>query len=98
MEIKILDQFDNRLLKRIEYNAVIEHISEATPKRIEVRNKVAAMTNSDTDKTVVSVIMSEFGLGRSKLEFRIYDSTEMMKNIELPYLLKRNGHIEDKKD
>ena len=98
MEIKILNEKDNRLLKRKEYEAVIFHNSEPTPKRIEVRDRVAALANAEPERTVVCKIDTEFGWGHSKLTFRVYDNPEIMKQIELAYLLKRNGHIEEKKE
>lgn len=95
MEIKILSETDNRLLLRKEYTGQITHTNEPTPKRLEVREKVAALTNSKPDQTVVTGIKSEFGIGFSKLTFRVYDSIEMMNKIELPYMLKRNGHLKE---
>ena len=85
MEIKILSETDNRLLLRKEYTGQIT----------QVREKVAALTNSKPDQTVVTAIRSEFGIGFSKLTFRVYDSIEMMNKIELPYMLKRNDHVKE---
>ena len=97
MEINISSETDNRVLLRKEYEAVVTHTNEATPKRIDVKEKIAALTNSDPERTVVVNIVSEYGIGRSKLVARIYDTPEMMNKVELPYLLKRNGHITEEK-
>jgi small subunit ribosomal protein S24e len=95
MEINIISETDNRLLLRKEYEGAIIHTNEPTPTRSEVKDKVAALTNSDANRAVVIKIGSEFGIGKSKLTFRIYDTPEMMNKIELPYILKRNGHVSE---
>ena len=97
MEISISSEKDNRILLRKEYEGDIIHTNESTPKRNDVRDKVAALTNSDANRTVIVKIYSEFGMGKSKLTFRIYDTPEMMNKVELPYMLKRNGHISEEK-
>ncbi len=98
MEISISSEKDNRLLLRKEYEGVITHTNESTPKRNDVKDKVAALTNSDANRTVIAKINTEFGLGKSKLTFRIYDTPEMMNDVELPYMLKRNGHISEEEN
>lgn len=96
MEIKIVSEAENSLLKRKEYMAMISHLAESTPTRQVVRDKLAATVNADKDKTLVIKIKSVFGAGKSKVQFRVYEKTEQLKIIELPHLLKRNGFIEEK--
>ena len=95
MEIEILEQKENKLLFRTEYKAKLIHIKESTPKRVETRDKLAANVNADADRTVVINIESEFGMGQSNVIFHVYDSPDNMKSVELPYILKRNGFIEE---
>ena len=97
MEVQILSEKDNRLLKRKEYHAIINHMAEKTPQRTEIREKVAALTNADNNRTIIISEKTEYGLGRTKLNFRVYDTADMMKKIELQYYLKRNGFIEKEK-
>ena len=79
MEVQILSEKDNRLLKRKEYSAIISHMAEKTPQRIEIRDKIAALTNADNNRTIIISEKTEYGLGRTKLNFRVFDSSEMMK-------------------
>ena len=95
MEIEILKTTNNDLLHRKEITALVSHLKEATPKRLETRNKLAATVNSDSDKTVVVKIDSDYGRSVSKVIFHVYEDTEQLKKVELPYLLKRNGFIEE---
>ena len=95
MEIEILNKNQNKLLFRTEITARFLHINESTPKRLETRDKLAATVNSDADKTVIVKMDSEFGKAVSTVEFRVYDDPEHMKSIEFPYILKRNGFIQE---
>lgn len=94
MEVEILTKNENKLLHRQEITAKISHINEATPKRLETRDKLAASVNSDSDRTVIVKIDSEFGKSVSKVEFRVYDTPDQMNAVEFPYILKRNGFID----
>ena len=91
LEIEILKQKENKLLFRTEYTAKLMHIKEATPKRLETRDKLAANVNADADRTTIIKIDSEFGLGQSKVLFHVYDTPETMNAVELLHILKRNG-------
>ena len=95
MEIEILEQKDNRLLFRNEYRAIIHHIKESTPKRIETRDLLAARVNADAERTCIIKIESEFGMGQSKASFHVYDDSEHMNSVELPHILKRNGFVSE---
>ncbi len=94
MEVEILTKNENKLLHRKEITAKISHINEPTPKRLETRDKLAATVNSDSDRTVIIKIDSEFGRSVSKVEFRVYDTSDQMKAVEFPYILKRNGFLD----
>ena|SRR3989304_2819992 len=100
MDIEIVAEKDNPLLSRKEYTGIVKHLAGPTPKRLEIRDKAAAMVNADSARTVVIKLESEFGLGRSKMSFRVYTTPEEMMRIEMKYMLKRNGFLsaEEKKD
>jgi small subunit ribosomal protein S24e len=97
MEVEILTNKENKLLRRKEIIAKISHINESTPKRLETRDKLAASVNADAERTVVVKIDGEFGRSVSQVEFRVYDDANHMKAIEFPYILKRNGFVEEEK-
>lgn len=91
MEIEIIAEKENKLLNRKEYTARILHMAEPTPDRITSRDKLAASVNADKDRTLIIKIKSDFGKGQSNVDFRVYETPEKLKQIELPHLLKRNG-------
>jgi small subunit ribosomal protein S24e len=98
LEIEIIDKKENKLLFRTEYKAKLLHIKEATPKRIETRNKLAASVNADAERTAIIKIDSEFGMGQSNVTFHVYDTPENLKAVELPHILKRNGFLSEEKN
>jgi small subunit ribosomal protein S24e len=94
MEIKIIERKENKLLNREEVYAVAEHPGEATPKREEIRKKIAAMVGSDENLTVVTKILSSYRLPISKIWVNVYRDQETMKRLEPKHILKRNGLAE----
>ena len=94
MEINIINREENKLLNREEIVIDIEHKGEATPKREELKKKIAAMIGKDEKLIVVEKILSEFGKQRSKAFIHVYNSEEDMKKLEPKYILKRNKIIQ----
>lgn len=93
MEIEIIDKKENKLLFRTEYSAKLLHIKEATPPRVDTKNKLAAKVNADADRTAVIKIDSEYGIGSSNVIFHVYDDSKHMNAVENRHILKRNGFI-----
>jgi len=94
MDIKILERRENKLLNREEVYAIADHRGEPTPKREDIKKKVAAMIGKSEDLIVVLKIMSSYGLQRSKVILHVYNSKDDMMKIEPKYILKRNKVIQ----
>jgi len=90
MEIKIINRKENKLLNREEIYAIVEHPGEPTPKREDLRKKIAAMVGSNEDVTVIVKILSSYRLPVSKVWVNIYTDKDTMKKLEANYILKRN--------
>lgn len=89
MEIRVESEKYNPLLKRREIYLRIK-FSEKTPKRQEVREKVAGHFSVELDRIVVNSIKTEFGKKEAKCYVKIYDSAEELKKIEEEHILVRN--------
>ena len=89
MKIKIVEKNTNKLLDRLEVIFTLDSDAE-TPKRLEVRSKLAAMINYDENLVVIKGIHQETGIKRSKGIAHAYKSVEHLKEIEPEYLIKRN--------
>ena len=90
MEIEILEDKENRLLKRREIQFKITHENEATPKRSEVTSQLVSSIGTSKDKIVIDNIKAEFGLPQSKGYAKVYQSKEDALYFERKHILKRN--------
>ena len=95
MEMRILEEKRNELLKRREF--LVEIIFEGPiPKKEEVKELFVAQKNVKKELTIVKKILGKFGKQEAKAKIFVYDNQETMKAIESKYVLKRNKVIEVK--
>ncbi len=90
MEITIVEDKKNPLLKRREIKFKINHDTE-TPKRNDVKTKLAAMLNAKQELVVIERMKSEFGKRETLGYVKIYASGEHLKRIERPHIVERNA-------
>jgi small subunit ribosomal protein S24e len=96
MDIKITKDIQNPLLARREVEFTVTH-DGATPTRIHVLVKLAAMLNVNTNQVVLDSFKTEFGISRLKGGARVYDAKEARDKLEPAYLIKR-GMREEAQD
>ncbi len=94
MEIKIIEQHANPLLKRTEYRFEIDHATAATPTRDAVRSELAKALKAPKERVVIEQMHAKFGIARSNGEAMVYDSTEAAKATARTHILVRNGLAE----
>jgi len=91
MEIKILSETENPLLKRKEVVFQVEHSQTgSTPPRSEIRNTIVRMLKKDVNLVFIKKIETKTGTHTAIGKANIYDSTEQAKLIEPKYIVKRN--------
>jgi len=73
MEIKIIQEKNNPLLKRKELLLEIDHNNKATPSREELANEISKMFNVEKEKIVIDYILSIRGYSKSKAKIKIYE-------------------------
>ena len=91
MKMEIVEQKENKILKRTEVHFVIDHAGEATPSKGAVVDELAKQTKAKRDTIVLNSIESVYGSGKSKGYAKIYATKEDAQAIEPEYILKRNG-------
>ncbi|HUU77608.1 MAG TPA: 30S ribosomal protein S24e [candidate division Zixibacteria bacterium] len=89
MKIKVLEKNTNKLLDRLEVKFEIDSDAE-TPKRLEVKEKLAAMINYESSLVVIKTINQLTGMKRSVGIAHAYKTQEVLKNVEPEHLIKRN--------
>ncbi len=90
MKIKVNEKNTNKLLDRLEVHFEIEAENE-TPKRLEVKSKLAAMINYDENLVIIKGIHQETGTRISKGIAHAYKSVENLKRVEPAHMIKRNS-------
>ncbi len=99
MEIKIVLEKENPLLKRKEVYFQIEHNQTgSTPPRLEIRKAVATLLKKDLDLVFVKKIETKTGTHIAVGTANVYDSVEHAKLIEPEYVIKRNTPPEEDKE
>lgn len=91
MEIKILAENENFLLKRKEVIFQVEHYQTgSTPPRLEVKNAIAKLLKKDSNLIFVKKLETKTGTRKTIGVANVYDSMEHAKLIEPEYIINRN--------
>jgi small subunit ribosomal protein S24e len=91
MEIRILEERTNPLLKRHELRFEVAHATAATPTRDSVRTELAKAVHAPKDRVVIERMRPRFGTAVARGEANVYDSVDAAKSITREHILVRNG-------
>ncbi len=91
MEIKILEEHANPLLKRHEYRFEVAHATAATPSRDAVRSELAKVVKAPKDRVIIERMHARYGTAVTRGDAMVYDSSEAAKVTEREHILVRNG-------
>jgi small subunit ribosomal protein S24e len=91
VEIKILDEKSNPLLKRREYSFEVSHATAATPKRDEVRGEFAKLAKAPKDRVIIERMQARYGTATTRGEALVYETSEAAMSTEREHILVRNG-------
>ncbi len=92
MEVKVISERKNPLLKRREVDFRVEHNQTgSTPPRLEVRKAVANVLETDANLVFVKKLETKTGTHTAVGLANVYDSAEQAKLIEPEYIIKRNA-------
>jgi small subunit ribosomal protein S24e len=89
MKIKIVKKEKNLLLDRVEVEFEID-APDATPKRLEVKSKLAALINHDEKLVIIKAINQKTGVKTSIGTAHAYQTEKNLKQVEPEHLIKRN--------
>jgi ribosomal protein S24E len=99
VEVKILSEKKNSLLKRREISFEVEHTQTgSTPPRLEIRKAVATALKTDADSVFVKKLETKTGTHVAIGVANVYDSIEQAELIEPEYIFKRNVPAEKPKE
>ncbi|MEM1563643.1 MAG: 30S ribosomal protein S24e [Candidatus Bathyarchaeia archaeon] len=99
MEVKILSENVNPLLKRREVVFQVDHDQTgSTPPRLEVKNVIAKLLKIDANLVFIKKLETKTGTRKAIGLANVYDSIEHAKLIEPEYVIKRNMPPEKPKE
>jgi small subunit ribosomal protein S24e len=98
MEIKIIQQQQNILLKRKEIAFEIDHTqTKGTPSRIEIRNRLADLLKTKPELVYVKLVETKTGTMKANGQANAYETVEQAKRVEPKYIIARNTPAAEKK-
>jgi small subunit ribosomal protein S24e len=99
MELKIIDEHQNILLKRKEITFEVNHSqTKSTPSRVELRNKLAEILKTKPELIFVKRVETKTGTMLATGLANAYDSVEQAKRVEPKYIVARNTPAAEKKE
>ncbi len=91
MEVKIISDKPNPLLKRREVHFSVGHDKTgSTPSRLETRKAVANALKASSDLVFVKKYESKTGMHTAFGVVNLYETLEQAKLVEPEYIIKRN--------
>jgi len=93
MEIIINEKIDNPLLNRTEIRFECTYQGDATPKVLDVKNRLVATLNVDKNLLVVHNLKPSYGEGKANGYAKLYDSEESLAKIEREHVVVKNKEV-----
>jgi ribosomal protein S24E len=82
MELTITKKRDNLLLSRMEITLEVDFVNEPTPKKEDIKKKIASSEKADEKLVVVKSMETSFSSGKADVLVHIYKSEEELKKTE----------------
>ena len=90
MEINVNEKIENPLLNRTEIRFDCTYQGEATPKVLDVKNRLVATLNVDKNLLVVHNLKPSYGEGKANGYAKLYDTEESLNKIEREHVVVKN--------
>ena len=91
MEIRILEDRTNPLMKRHELRFEVAHATTATPSRDSVRGELSKLVKAPKDRVIIERMHARYGTAVTRGDAVVYESTDAAKAIVREHILVRNG-------
>ena len=91
MEIKILEDRANPLMKRHELRFEVAHATAATPSRDSVRGELSKLVKAPKDRVIIERMNARYGTAVTRGDAVVYESADAAKATVRDHILVRNG-------
>ena len=89
MNIEIIEDKENKLLNRRGVKFSVSH-DGATPSREKIRKGLASFLKTKEELLVIDNMRSEFGKRETIGYAKVYESEQLVRELERPHILSRN--------
>lgn len=89
MNLEVLNNKENPLFNRQEFEVLLNHYGKPTPSRIDLIKKVAKELKSKEELTVIDKIFSQKGQSISHLRVLVYKKKEDIPEVKLAKVKKK---------
>jgi small subunit ribosomal protein S24e len=91
VEIRILEDRANPLMKRHELRFEVAHATAATPSRDAVRGELSKLVKAPKDRVIIERMNARYGTAVTRGDAVVYESAEAAKATVRGHILIRNG-------
>jgi small subunit ribosomal protein S24e len=91
VEVRILEDKSNPLMKRHELRFEVAHATAATPTRDAVRGELSKLVKAPKDRVIIERMNARYGTAVTRGDAMVYDTSEAAKAIVRGHILVRNG-------
>ena len=88
-KIEVLSDQEDKLLERIQISFKVTHDKGGTPKRTEIRKKLAEALNTDPETVFLRPLKQKYGRNETGGTAFIYKSVERAHLVEPGHLIER---------
>jgi len=96
VEIKILEDRANPLMKRHEVRFEVAHATAATPSRDSVRGELSKLVKAPKDRVIIERMNARYGTAVTRGDAVVYETADAAKAVVREHILVRNGLKEKK--
>ncbi|MDD5959977.1 30S ribosomal protein S24e [Methanobrevibacter wolinii] len=90
MDIEIIEQNENKIFNRNEVKFFVNYEGEATPKVLDIKNKLVAMLDSQKDLLVVDTVKPFYGEPKALGYAKVYATKDDLDYIETESVVLKN--------
>ncbi|AFH43323.1 MULTISPECIES: 30S ribosomal protein S24e [Fervidicoccus] len=95
LSLEIVNDVKNPLIGRREISGYVYHQGKGTPSLGVLRTKVAEKMKVDLGSIYVISLVTEYGIGRSKVLFHIYPNKKAAERFVPKYIIERNKTLQE---
>jgi small subunit ribosomal protein S24e len=91
VEIRILEDRANPLMKRHEVRFEVAHATAATPSRDAVRGELSKLVKAPKDRVIIERMNARYGTAVTRGDAVVYETADAAKAVVREHILVRNG-------